>query len=119
MRLALAFLALMVSARTLQAQRLSTTNKIMLGVSSAAILADCISTRYAVKHGAVERNPLLGSNPSGPRIRNVCAVGLALNAGLLGWFFKGNERNYAWSVVAVFELGNTVHNMTLTFSRTF
>lgn len=104
----------------LQAQsKLSTTNKVMLVVSSAAILADCASTEYAIRRGAYEENVLLGSRPSLGRLHAVCAGGLVFNSVVLGWFFRGSERNYAWGAVTGFELYATAHNLTLTFGVRF
>ena len=120
MKRAVTFAILAMSARPALGQaKLSTTNKIMLGVSSAAILADCVSTRYAIKRGAIEENALLGNRPSIGRLNTVCASGLLLNSVFLGWLFRGNERNYAWGAVTGFELLATTHNLTLTFGVRF
>src|SRR5690348_12039791 len=95
------WLLLLLLTTPVAAQGWSRSNTVWLGVASAAIATDCLSTAWAVHRGSEERNPLLGTHPSDGRITTVCAAGVVVNAAVLGWFFRGSERNWAWGIISV------------------
>ena len=90
---------------------------IALGAAESAVAADCGTTVVALRDAQLyETNPLLGTNPSTPRIAATCAV-----AGIAVWAVAERTHGVArWLWLgAVFGAGvlNATHNWSVIQSQ--
>lgn len=84
--------------------------KVMLGVSTAAITSDCITT---ITTPGIERNPLLGPHPSTGKVIAYC--GLAIGANAAGpnlVHASSNLKRIWWTAISIIEFRMAIHNLT-------
>jgi hypothetical protein len=81
-----------------------------LCASTALILVDWHMTSEGLEQGYVERNPLLGDNPSPERLRTHFIVGIALNA-LIARLLPHEWRKEYLSIIIAGEGAATVYHL--------
>jgi|SRR6267142_3242673 len=85
---------------------------VVLGVSTVAIAADCITTVTRPKDW-VEQNPILGRHPSNGKVLAYCAVSMGLNATVPNALkLSPKVKKIWWFSLAVWEFHEAIHNLT-------
>lgn len=79
--------------------------------SSTVIVGDCLTTRYNLRHGMVESNPLLGPRPSSGRLTTMCGLAVLANVGV-AHIFPQRQRQWWFAAVAVVEASMMAWNLT-------
>jgi len=78
----------------------------------AGTIADMASTRYAIDHGNVELNPVLGKRPSNQVLITVGVSKLAAMV-FLGRYVQPKARRWIFSGTAVLNAGTALQNIRL------